>query len=156
MRRHSGVGKTVLALTMAAALAAVSACSKDANTSSGTGSPTSVEVMSWWVGPGEEPGLNAMVALLKTQHPEITFRLSRVEADATGALKGIGILRIAGVERETALTLATQRSDAGITVTGQVPLMMTDFGIEPPKAMLGMLKTDPKLTVTFEIVLGLK
>ena len=27
---------------------------------------------------------------------------------------------------------------------------MTDFGITPPKAMLGMLKTDPKVTVTFE------
>ena len=31
---------------------------------------------------------------------------------------------------------------------------MTDFGITPPKAMLGMLKTDPKVTVTFETVLG--
>ena len=38
----------------------------------------------------------------------------------------------------------------------EVPLLMTDFAIEPPKAMLGMLKTDPKVTVTFEIVLGLK
>jgi hypothetical protein len=27
---------------------------------------------------------------------------------------------------------------------------MTDFGITPPKAMLGMLKTDPKVTVTFD------
>ena len=33
-------------------------------------------------------------------------------------------------------------------------MLMTDFGIEPPKAMLGMLKTDPKVTVTFETVLG--
>jgi hypothetical protein len=31
-----------------------------------------------------------------------------------------------------------------------VALLMTDFGITPPKAMLGMLKTDPKVTVTFE------
>ena len=73
MRRHSGVGKTVLALTMAAALAAVSACSKDANTSSGTGSPTSVEVMSWWVGPGEADGLAAMIALFKQQNPGVEF-----------------------------------------------------------------------------------
>ena len=32
---------------------------------------------------------------------------------------------------------------------------MTDFGITPPKAMLGMLKTDPKVTVTFETVLAI-
>ena len=106
--------------------------------------------------PKEGLDKNMHKALKVTQHPDITFRLSRVEADATGALKGNGVLRIAGVERDIALTLATQRSDAGITVTGQVPLLMTDFGIEPPKAMLGMLKTDPKVTVAFEIVLGLK
>jgi hypothetical protein len=35
-----------------------------------------------------------------------------------------------------------------------VPLLMTDFGIAPPKAMLGMLKTDPKVTVTFETMLS--
>ncbi len=31
---------------------------------------------------------------------------------------------------------------------------MTDFGIAPPKAMLGMLKTDSKVTVSFETVLS--
>jgi hypothetical protein len=40
-------------------------------------------------------------------------------------------------------------------VIGDVTFLMTDYGITPPKAMLGMLKTDPKITVTFEIVLGL-
>ena len=105
--------------------------------------------------PKEGLDKNMHKALKVTQHPEITFRLSRVEADVAGALKGFGTLRIAGVEREISLALKTQRSDAGLTVTGQVALLMTDYGIEPPKAMLGMLKTDPKVTVTFETVLGL-
>jgi len=105
--------------------------------------------------PKEGLDKNMHKALKVTQHPDITFRLTRLErADATGAMKGIGTLRIAGVEREMTLLLTTQRGDAGLTVTGQVPLLMTDFGIEPPKAMLGMLKTDPKVTVTFETVLG--
>jgi hypothetical protein len=91
---------------------------------------------------------------LKTQeHPDITFRLLRFEAGQAGALKGIGILRIAGVEREVALNLKTQRKDSTLTVTGKVDLLMTDYGITPPKAMLGMLKTDPKVTITFETVL---
>jgi len=105
--------------------------------------------------PKEGLDKNMHKALKVTQHPDITFRLTRLErADATGAMKGIGTLRIAGVEREMTLLLTTQRGDAGLTVTGQVPLLMTDFGIEPPKAMLGLLKTDPKVTVTFETVLG--
>jgi len=32
---------------------------------------------------------------------------------------------------------------------------MTDFGIKPPTAMLGMLKTDPKVAITFETVLAI-
>ena len=91
---------------------------------------------------------------LKTQeHPDITFRLLRLEPGQAGALKGIGMLRIAGVEREIALKLKTQRKDSTLTVTGKVDLLMTDYGITPPKAMLGMLKTDPKVTITFETVL---
>jgi hypothetical protein len=39
-------------------------------------------------------------------------------------------------------------------VNGSVDLNMTDFGITPPKAMLGMLKTDPKVTVQLEAVLS--
>lgn len=31
---------------------------------------------------------------------------------------------------------------------------MTDYGVQPPTAMLGMLKTAPKVTVTFETVLS--
>jgi polyisoprenoid-binding protein YceI len=95
-----------------------------------------------------------MLKALKTQeHPEITFRLVRLDAGAAGALKGIGMLKIAGVEREVALALKTQRKDSTLTITGEVELLMTDYGIAPPKAMLGMLKTDPKITVTFETVL---
>ena len=92
---------------------------------------------------------------LKTQEfPEITFRLLRTEAAAGGALKAIGVLRIAGVEREVAFALKTARQDAALGVKGELQLLMTDYGIKPPTAMLGMLKTDPKVTVTFEAVLA--
>jgi polyisoprenoid-binding protein YceI len=98
---------------------------------------------------------NMHKALKVTEHPDITFRLSRVEGADPAALRGIGILRIAGVEREVTLSLKTARADGTMTVTGEVQLLMTDFGIIPPKAMLGMLKTDPKVTVTFETVIGI-
>ena len=106
--------------------------------------------------PKEGIDKNMHKALKAAEHPEITFRLSRLEeADASGAIRGAGVLRIAGVEREVVLALKTLRTDAQLTVTGEVKLLMTDFGITPPKAMLGMLKTDPKVTVTFETVFGI-
>ena len=98
---------------------------------------------------------NMHKALKVTEHPHITFRLLRLEAAQPSVVRGVGVLKIAGVEREVTLALKTKRTDANFTVTGEVQLLMTDFGIAPPKAMLGMLKTDPKVTVTFETVFGI-
>jgi polyisoprenoid-binding protein YceI len=106
--------------------------------------------------PKEGLDKNMHKALKTTEHPDITFRLTRFEAAGpAGALRGVGVLKIAGVEREVSLALKTQRTEQTFVVSGDVQLLMTDFGITPPKAMLGMLKTDPKVTVTFETVFAL-
>jgi polyisoprenoid-binding protein YceI len=96
---------------------------------------------------------NMHKALKVEQHPDITFRLARLEGPAE-ALRAVGTLRIAGVEREVVLTLKTERRDGALLVKGQLPILMTDYGIKPPTAMLGMLKTDPKVTVSFETLLA--
>jgi hypothetical protein len=96
-------------------------------------------------------------ALQVVEHPDIVFRLLRLEprTGTTGAVRAIGVLQIAGVEREVALDVTTERKDSALTVRGQLPLLMTDYGIKPPTAMLGMLKTDPKVTVAFETVFAI-
>jgi polyisoprenoid-binding protein YceI len=96
---------------------------------------------------------NMHKALKVTEHADITFKLVRFEAAATGT-RAIGLLKIAGVEKEVALDITTKRAGATLAVNGRVDLLMTDYGIAPPKAMLGMLKTDPKVTITFETVLA--
>ena len=103
--------------------------------------------------PKEGLDKNMWKALKTTQHPNIVFTLTRLEGKP-GALRATGMLQIAGVEKEVAFDLKAAANASTITVIGEVPLLMTDFGIAPPKAMLGMLKTDPKITVTFEVVLG--
>jgi hypothetical protein len=94
---------------------------------------------------------NMYKALKATEFPQIVFRLQRLEAKGA-ALRAIGILKIAGVEKEIAFDLKTTANANTLTVSGSVPLLMTDYGITPPKAMMGMLKTDPKITVAFETV----
>jgi hypothetical protein len=99
---------------------------------------------------------NMHKALKAQAHPEITFRLVRLEAGVSdGTFRGIGVLRVAGVEKEVALAITTQAQNGAMTVKGEIELLMPDFGIAPPKAMLGMLKTDPKVKVTFEAVLAM-
>ena len=106
--------------------------------------------------PREGLDKNMYKALKVTEFPDIAFRLVRFEGGADpGALRAKGVLKIAGVEREVALDLTTTRHDLNFSVSGTLSLLMTDYGIAPPKAMLGMLKTDPKVTVTFETVFAI-
>ena len=99
---------------------------------------------------------NMHAALKATEHPDITFKLLRFEnrpAPATG-LRAIGVLRVAGVDRQVAIDITQERTDATLLIKGTLALLMTDFGIAPPKAMMGMLKTDPKVTITFEVAVA--
>jgi polyisoprenoid-binding protein YceI len=106
----------------------------------------------------ERDGLdkNMHNALKAAEHPEITFTLLRFEnrpAPAPG-LRAIGVLRIAGVDRQVAIDITTERRNAVLVVKGTLALLMTDFGITPPKALMGTIKTDPKVTITFEVGLA--
>jgi hypothetical protein len=103
--------------------------------------------------PKEGLDKNMHKALKVEQFPDITFRLVRLDPSAAG-LMAAGKLRIAGVERDVVLTLTTERRGNTLVVKGRLPLLMTDYGIKPPTALLGMLKTDPKVTITFETVLA--
>jgi hypothetical protein len=105
--------------------------------------------------PREGLDKNMHKALLVKEHQDITFRLLRLEprAGTPDALRAIGVLKVAGVEREVTFDITTERKGSTLSVQGQVQLLMTDFGIKPPVAMLGMLKTDPKVAVAFEVVL---
>ena len=104
--------------------------------------------------PREGLDKNMHKALLVKEHQNITFRLLRFESRAgTDGLRAIGVLNVAGVEREVGFDVTTGSKGSTLNVKGQVQLLMTDFGIKPPTAMLGMLKTDPKVAVAFEVVL---
>ena len=76
---------------------------------------------------------NMHKALKATEHPDIRFRLRSLDAAAGTAT---GQLAIAGVEKDVILNVQVKRQAAGLAVTGMTSLMMTDYGVTPPKAML--------------------
>jgi polyisoprenoid-binding protein YceI len=96
---------------------------------------------------------NMHKALKVEEHPDIRFRLRALEP-AAGAYRATGLLTIAGVEKEVVLDLQVQRRGSTLAVSGGSDLLMTDFGVKPPKAMLGMIRTDPKVHITIELVLS--
>jgi polyisoprenoid-binding protein YceI len=102
--------------------------------------------------PKEGIDKNMHKALKAQEHRDIRFRLRALEP-AGDAYRGVGVLTIAGVEKEVTLNLKVERKGAALAVTGATDLLMTDYGITPPKAMLGMLKTDPKVQIRIELLL---
>lgn len=98
--------------------------------------------------------LNAQV------HPHILFRLdeahlvtSATDDDGMSYLRATGQLTIAGVERTIALNLqGHQRPDGTYRATGSLPLRMSDFGIDPPTALLGLIKAHDRITVRFDLI----
>lgn len=103
--------------------------------------------------PKEGIDKNMHKALKATEHAEIRFTLRTLEK-AGDAYKATGALMIAGVEKEVVLDLQVQPKGNGLAVTGGTGLVMTDYGVTPPKAMMGMIKTDPKVQIKIELLLG--
>jgi polyisoprenoid-binding protein YceI len=93
-------------------------------------------------------------ALKVKEHPDIVFRLSKLEPGPGPLVNAIGTIRVAGVQREAVLVTKAERRDSTLVVRGQTTLLMTDFGIQPPTGMYGAIKADPKVTVKFEAVLA--
>jgi polyisoprenoid-binding protein YceI len=113
--------------------------------------------------PREGIDKNMHKALKVEAHPDIRFRLRSLEPDGSPAgaaakpgtaYRAFGWLTIAGVEKEVVLNLAVERKGAALIVTGGTDLLMTDYGITPPKAMLGMLRTNPKVQIRLELAVA--
>jgi polyisoprenoid-binding protein YceI len=102
---------------------------------------------------------NLARALRAESHPRIVFRTtgSRMlpAPNATGRISGPlrGDLTVAGVTKTIDVPVqAVANPDGSLRITGSKPFLMTQFGIEPPTAMLGMIKTGNRITVRFELV----
>jgi polyisoprenoid-binding protein YceI len=104
---------------------------------------------------------NLYKALKADETPEISYILATFdaapgEADAF-ALKTNGTLAIAGKENKLTMdVVATRLPDGTVTATGVVAIKMTDFGIKPPTAMFGTLRTGDEVKVNFALTVGAK
>ncbi len=93
-------------------------------------------------------------ALKAKEHPEIRYELTEAaipaNPPATFVLKTRGKLTIAGVTRDVEMDVQGARGNDGrYVLTGQAPVKMTSFGIKPPVAMMGTIKTGDDVKVTF-------
>jgi polyisoprenoid-binding protein YceI len=99
-----------------------------------------------------------MYTALKSPKPPaesfITATLEQLPVASTvaGTVEVQGQLTIAGVERTVTMTVTSDKLPDGThRARGTVPILMTDFGIKPPRPWGGILKTKNKVLIQFEI-----
>ncbi len=95
-------------------------------------------------------------ALKSDEAPTITYKLSRVTAiEKSGdsyTLKAAGSLTIAGKTRNIDLEVKGKvLSDGSLQFEGARKLLMTDFGIDPPTALMGTMRTGDEVTISFSV-----
>jgi len=92
-------------------------------------------------------------ALKGKEFPKITFLFK--EGDIVNQnsefinIKLKGDLTIAGVTKEVSVLTKVNKKGEKISLTGSYKLKMTSFGVKPPTALLGTIKTGDEITIDF-------
>lgn len=131
-----------------------------------------------WKAAGEKPArvtVSIPVASIKSEHkkmdalmqealkaktnPEIRYEMTsaavtKVEGDAF-VVRANGKLTIAGTTRDVTMNVTAQRAgDRQYILTGETPIRLPDYGIKPPTAMLGAIKTGADVKVAFRWIVA--
>jgi polyisoprenoid-binding protein YceI len=86
-----------------------------------------------------------------------TFEAVPGEEKDTFTLHTVGTLSVAGAENKIEMdVVASRMPDGSVTAKGFVPIKMTDYGIKPPTAIFGRLKTGNEVKINFELTIGAK
>lgn len=100
------------------------------------------------------------LALKSQQYPHIFLRVHEVQvppAISPGVWVPITVhasLTLAGTQRNVSMHVQLQRqSDRHIRVRGNYELQLLDFGIQPPTAMLGLIKVNNSVSLDFDLYL---
>ena len=73
--------------------------------------------------------------------------------DGDYSLSTEGTLRVAGQERAVRIDVDVEmRPDGTLRAQGELPIHMTDYGITPPTAMFGVIRTGDRIVVKFDLL----
>lgn len=96
-------------------------------------------------------------ALKADKNPAVVFKVAAY--DLAKSAEGVavtltGTLTLGGVEKPITVDAQAKSGDNGtLLVSGTREVRMTEFGLQPPKLMLGTLKVDERIKVGFDVIL---
>lgn len=99
---------------------------------------------------------NTFKALKSTSHKNISFKLVKVVkistiSDNNYTVEAQGDLTIAGVTKRINQSFTVKLIGKKMVFTGKQKIDMTVYGVEPPKALMGTIKTGKDVTVDFKV-----
>ena len=81
-----------------------------------------------------------------------SFEAVRSATTDSSVVHTIGMLSIAGRENAVRMDVRAERlADGRLRAVSEVPILMTDYGIRPPRALLGAIRTGNAVVVKFEL-----
>ena len=87
---------------------------------------------------------NAYKALNEDDYPTIKFSSTEVSSS-----KIKGHLIINGKSKTVSIPVSTKKSGESIEISGKYKINMTHYGVEPPTALMGTIKTGEEVTINF-------
>lgn len=98
---------------------------------------------------------NAYEALNTNKYKKISYTLNNVKSiekisEGNFKVKTTGTLEIAGKQKQIPLNFNLSAKGSELILTGDYSLKMTDYGVEPPTAVFGTIKTGDTVKIKFE------
>jgi len=92
---------------------------------------------------------NAYKALETDDNPKISFQLNSIELknEFKGSVEGN--LTVSGKSQKVTMDISLVVSGNQIVVTGSSDFKLTDFQVEPPKVLMGTIKTGNEVSIEF-------
>lgn len=100
---------------------------------------------------------NTYKALNTDDYNTMTYSLTSVSnvtknSDTSYKVTTTGKMTIAGKTKTISMDMTVTLSGTKVTLVGEKSFNMTDFGVEPPTAMFGTIKTGDAIKITFNSV----
>ena len=100
---------------------------------------------------------NTYKALKTANYKTINFQLHEIKntvdkGNNTYLITATGDLTIAGTKQRITLDFTVNIIESKVKFTGEKKIKMTDFNIEPPKALLGTITTGNEITIKFSTI----
>ncbi|REG87807.1 YceI family protein [Winogradskyella sediminis] len=100
---------------------------------------------------------NTYKALNTDDYKTMNFSLTSLKqvtkvSDQSFKVSALGKMTISGVTKSITIDMTVKVEGNKVLLNGEKSFNMTDFGVDPPKALLGTIKTGDKIKIAFKSV----